>query len=130
MPTIRPGIFKIYAHWTYTDKVDIEVTHNHEGEQIPPSFAISRKLIELYVAADILLDVKLKDCVIDQIWNLLQSGRFACTWETLHYVWGSTAQDSALRRLFLALIPGMMSAERLARQPRATIPQDFLYDLA
>ncbi|KAK3670695.1 hypothetical protein LTR78_009387 [Recurvomyces mirabilis] len=74
LPTVEANIVKMYIHWCYANTIDVSLlssVHEPSFEPIEDKTcnlrSITRALISLYVATDMILDDNLKDCVMDEM---------------------------------------------------------------
>ncbi|KAK3658478.1 hypothetical protein LTR56_001889 [Elasticomyces elasticus] len=159
VPEIEPCTFKLYAHWAYTDGIDLDILDDdEEHKDSQPGFRKStsevdteraehsqdscdqskkdreykdiKHLIDLHIAADYLGDPVLKDRIIDKLTGCIKHQRLPYLGgEILPFVWGATAPGSGLRKLLLDYVLALHKGFKYLEVWRDTIPAEFFYDL-
>ncbi|KAF2773837.1 hypothetical protein EJ03DRAFT_347243 [Teratosphaeria nubilosa] len=70
---ISPQIFEVYLHYVYTGELDIDAAGlaDQSPAEGTPAFRkhLGRGLVNLYIAADVLMDQKLKNTIIDETYS-------------------------------------------------------------
>lgn len=106
LPAIETQTFKLYAHWVYASNIDLAILDLPQPMFGPFStlgFAqmlqMTFELFRLYVAADMLLDQRLKSRTIDILLIRINENQFMVSNLSLNYVWASTREGALLRRL-------------------------------
>ncbi|KAK5691976.1 hypothetical protein LTR97_011147 [Elasticomyces elasticus] len=149
LPDIEADIFKLYAHWAYTDEIEFDILDDDEDDSGPPirrgplnrtpkaeldkklseRHQYSLRLIDLHIAADFLGDELLKCRMIDHFTVLSEKHRLQHLDEILTRVWVSTTPHSGLRKLLLDYVLATHTEYKAWAWTRS-IPGEFYYDLA
>lgn len=154
LPAIPPETFELYVHWAYSHKVDVyEVmsdtdggvtaddtplsTSSHSSEDTrkkDPKRRYSREtlqLIQLYVAADMLLDRELKNRIIDTLTMRAEHGKLRMNDTCVSYAWAHTARGCGIRRCLVDVVCEISSSvfREWLKQKEAALPKEFFVDL-
>ncbi|KAK4894770.1 hypothetical protein LTR27_007158 [Elasticomyces elasticus] len=130
LPTIEPETIKSYIHWVYAAQVNIDsvsTAHLPEPTSSVHYTSTTLDLFKLYVAADMFLDVPLKNAVMDELLKRMGKEEFRLVPSSVKYVWESTSETSCLRRLLVDTVAACSSSRGL--RDRAEWPQEFLLDV-
>ncbi|KAK4893407.1 hypothetical protein LTR27_008303 [Elasticomyces elasticus] len=147
LPDIEADIFKLYAHWAYTDEIEFDILEDDEDDSGPPirrgplnktpkaeldkklikRHQYSLRLIDLHIAADFLGDELLKCRMIDHFTLLSEKHRLQHLDEIVTRVWISTTPQAGLRKLLLDYVLATHTEHKAWTK---SIPGEFYYDLA
>ncbi|KAK5679432.1 hypothetical protein LTS10_008250 [Elasticomyces elasticus] len=139
LPDIEANIFRLYAHWAYTDDVGLDIMEDDEDDPdvLIESPAVrkdrnhlpSLRLIDLHIAADFLGDESLKCRMIDRLTTFLDTHRLQHIDAIVTRVWMATTPHSGLRKLLLDYVLASHRSSECEAWTRS-IPGEFYYDLA
>jgi hypothetical protein len=128
LPTISGRSFQLYLHWVYTSRINLSVVRPGQEEDVDGSdiYLLERRynqclekagpeianlyrdidlLAELYVAANMLLDVdcpnKATDVIIADFIAIADLGRHLIDDILVTLVWNNTTRNAPLRLLFV-----------------------------
>ncbi|KAK5732058.1 hypothetical protein LTR17_010894 [Elasticomyces elasticus] len=131
---VQPSTMKIYIHWKYTRKFDLNNNLPHPYD-IPDKAGyqsgVMRALLWLYVACDVFLDEDAKNAVIDHIIEWTDELKDRCIFtaaDHIHYVWENTGSGSKLRKYVLESCAAKASPADLADITRYS--PEFFHELA
>lgn len=157
VPLVEPTIFELYAHWLYSDKVEVELDmlETNAGaieaglcnsdecslqlSDAPENEALEEhnkaetlQLTQLYVAADMLLDKELKLRVMDEMARRTGHHRLKLTSDTLLYVYANTTRGCGLRLFVFDRFLSSKSEkrERYLLESESELPKEYFVDLA
>ncbi|KAK5733563.1 hypothetical protein LTR17_009551 [Elasticomyces elasticus] len=131
LPTIEPGTMKSYIHWLYTSQVDLDwVSPAGTPEPVlTPKPSATFALFKLYVAADMFLNVTLKNAVTDLLVDRVKASTFRGTSSTYTYVWENTSPEASLRKLILDYTASRTGSTSL-KESGQDLSQEFLHSLS
>ena len=128
LPEVDVAIFKIYVQWIYTGEIvviDPEELTDHESKNAPTRYL---RLTQLYVLADRLEDVHLRNAVVDTFLKLVDETRKCPSIRAIEKAYEQTAGGSMLRILFSDYYVQLDCAEWF-KECREDLPQDFIFDV-
>lgn len=145
LPEVEPAIFKIYVNWVYTSLIDLEVVilprtqecldkHKH-ADPTESSSDWCRKSTRvhaysaLYGVADMLLDTRIKICIIDCLMASEREDNFRMSSSTLRYIWTKALSGCGLQRMLLDTWTSKMPLDA-AKKIWTSYPLQLKTDLA
>lgn len=145
LETVDVDTFSVYVEWAYTGNIDLHVADEASPEDAP-TLAVEPEdrtkydareasdiwqLVRLYVAADMLLDVVLKNKITDELTIRVDRGEFSLSNKCIPHVWDHTAQCSGIRRFFIDLTASLHGQDDLDRWKAIGVTsEEFLFELA
>lgn len=123
LPEVEADTFRSYVHWLYTGNVVVS------GNRFFANEHTLRKLTDLYIAADMLLDLSLRNATTDALLEALASSKFICpTKATIELTWSATLKTSTIRKVY---IDYFQAADRIHffSTWKDTLPAEFLSDV-
>ncbi|KAK4555426.1 hypothetical protein LTR86_007723 [Recurvomyces mirabilis] len=136
LPTVEADIVKLYVHWCYANDIEVDVL---EAVQMPSDKLVGHRdsrrrsttqaLISLYVAANMLLDDHLKDCIMDEMIRLGSEKSFLFVSGSVQEVLDTLGTDS---KIYIFIVD-YIAARGLHRKSLAgglvTFPPRFLAEV-
>ncbi|KAF2483579.1 hypothetical protein BDY17DRAFT_310554 [Neohortaea acidophila] len=131
LPEIKADTFRSYVHWLYTGNA-LVTNKTIDGVQRPyfDSYAIKERiqlLTELYIAADMLADLPLRNAVIDALVEHLSIGDCVLA-GTIEMTYTHTPETSKIRKLFVDHCRTLRSVN-FFKVVGERLPHGFLLDL-
>lgn len=113
-----PSHFKVFAHWLYFGKIEITGnTESYDDEEDSQKIVekteenIYDQLIRNWVLGDMLLAVRFKNAVIDQLVLLIAVVTFLPNTPSVNFAFKNTMSGSPLQRLLVTAIARYVSAD-------------------
>lgn len=117
VPTVPPDVMKLYVHRAYTSNIDLDIVNlpiqSDSEAPVKMDLFFSLLLSDFYIAADMFLDVALKNTTTDRLVTRSEEKCFRTKPRTLNHIWKNTSPDSGLRRLILDTVTTAWASEYL-----------------
>jgi hypothetical protein len=99
LPEIEPHVLGRYIHWAYTGELNMTALSDEIGAD---DSGLPWRLLELYLAAQFLLNIRLQDEIVDCLWcALLQPSAARLQPSFIEATWAETKPGCGLQRLIL-----------------------------
>lgn len=123
LPETRPSVFEDYLHWIYTGTITA-IENNPDN-----SLLQNRCLTRLYLAADKLDDILLRNAAIDSLLTLFSCGQLKVNSSLFSETYEGTTENSPLRRLLVDIYLSTSNTADWVQREAEHLPRQFLVDL-
>lgn len=127
LPEIRPSTFKIYCGWVYTGQI-ADIAHTRESDK-DDRVAEKSQLVDLYLVADALDDIKLRNLAVSTLFKSMQVHGTILSAVAIQWIWRATPSGSNIRKMLVDVTVSRMkdtSFEGYLLQ----YPPEFVQDVA
>ncbi|SMQ56229.1 unnamed protein product [Zymoseptoria tritici ST99CH_1A5] len=129
LPTIKHEIVTIYIHWVYTGEFVTQIKPS-AGQDNDQNTALYRRHIDVYLAAQYLLDDALRNEVISSLWHRLPGTQPLPAKELVTIVWKETAHGCGLQRLLVDVMARWMPQDSSSQDSVKDHCLEFVRSLA
>lgn len=128
LPEVDPQLFQAYLHWIYTTEVDLDLPEPYK-EGYHRARDAQAKLLEFYILADFVKDVRLRNRIMQKFAESLDGCKRLPSLEIYEDAFEQLPPCSPLRRMLVDVMMRRMRTEYFA-QTASRLPRDLLQEMA
>lgn len=127
LPEIHIPTFKVYCSWVYTGKI-ADISYTKESDE-DDKIAEKAQLVELYLVADTLDDVKLRNLAVSTLLKSMEAHRTILNFVSIQRIWQSSLSSSNIRKMVVDVTVSRM-ADTAYAENLSQYPPEFVQDVA
>lgn len=127
LPELHLPTFKIYCSWVYTGKI-ADISYTKESDE-DDKVAEKAQLVDLYLVADTLDDVKLRNLAVSTLLKSMEAHQTILSSVSIQRIWQSTLSGSKIRKMVVDVTVSRMADTSFAEN-LSQYPPEFVQDVA